>query len=211
MNNQESGGFLQEAALDPTPTPEPAPEAAAEAPKFDFEAAMTAALSPEPDESEQPNQPAQTAQPNTAEAFAFLPQATLPEYGVAQPANPAWTQSQLDGQLAQISALDPTIRSFNDLATLPQSPMLEHLVATGCDVVTAFRAVRGTEIAQHQAQVARQQAINQLRSTQHMAPAGGGAQPGDGLTDAIIDQYRTFHPNWSRGKIAKYHAQFKKG
>lgn len=131
---------------------------------------------------------------------------SMPEVSFA-----AQGQQLFDDQMQQIKSLDPAVTSLADLAALPEFDRFNQLVLAGQDMVSAYRLAAFDRLAEQRANAARQAVINAVKSKEHMAPSGGGAQPSDGLTDDIIEQFRAFHPGWSRSKIARYHAQFRKG
>lgn len=78
--------------------------------------------------------------------------------------------AQLQRDIAEIAQLDPTIKSFDDIASMPEfREMLSH-VARGASISDAYKIVnygRSTDAT-------RQQAINQMRGKNHLASQPNG-------------------------------------
>ena len=84
---------------------------------------------------------------------------------VIEQSKQAAADAQLQKDIEEISALDPTIKSFNELAALPEfREMLNH-VARGASMAEAYKIVNYGKFSD----ATRQQAINQMRGKSHLA------------------------------------------
>lgn len=143
-----------------------------------------------------------------AEAPAAEPAAPPP------PPDPDWAHRlaleradrRLDDQLRQIGRLDPAVARFEDLARMPDFDRFDRLVRGGLDLVSAFKLTQYDRLMDRQVQAARQAALNAARSTGHLAPAGGMAQPEEGLTDEELATWAQF--GLSREEARRYHRRF---
>ena len=78
-------------------------------------------------------------------------------------------EAMIQNDLAQISQYDPSIKSINDLAALPNFPDILERVQRGANLVEAYKTVNFDNFMQHTNKAARQQAINQMRGKSHLA------------------------------------------
>lgn len=82
----------------------------------------------------------------------------------------------LQNDLAEITKYDPSIKSMQDLASLPNFPEILDRVTRGASIVDAYKMVNFDNFMQHTNAAARQQAINQMRGKDHLATQTGVAQ-----------------------------------
>lgn len=114
-------------------------------------------------------------------------------------------------RMAQISRLDPEMKSLEDIRRQPEFGEFDRLVRGGYDLVDAYKLAFFQRLQDRQASGAKQAAINAARGKQHLAPVGGKAGAEDGLTEEIIAEYRRFNPKWTREDISRFHKNYSKG
>jgi transcriptional regulator of met regulon len=85
----------------------------------------------------------------------------------------------IHNDLAEISKIDPNIRTINDLAALPNFPVMLDRVARGANLVDAYKMVNFDAFMQHTNDAARQQAINQMRGKSHLPSQSTGVSTGN--------------------------------
>ena len=78
-------------------------------------------------------------------------------------------ETQLRNDLAEISKIDPSIKSIQELAELPTFPEMLSRVERGESLLDAYKVVNFNNFMQHTEGAARQQAINQMRGKSHLA------------------------------------------
>ena len=76
--------------------------------------------------------------------------------------------------LAEISKYDPSIKSVQDLAELPNFLEMVERVERGANLVEAYKMVNFDNFIAHTNEAARQQAINQMRGKSHLTSQGKG-------------------------------------
>ena len=89
--------------------------------------------------------------------------------------NEAMAQIQRD--VAEISKYDPSIKTFEDLANLPNyADMVDFVAQTGgkASIVDAYKMLNFDSFMNHTNESARQQAINQMRGKSHLQSQGTG-------------------------------------
>ena len=114
----------------------------------------------------------------------------------------------LERELEAIRALDPDVRGFADLPRMASFPKFIGLAQKGYSFLDAFRAANFEAIVERQAKAARQAAMNELRSTRHLEPVGGEAEPASDLTQDEMDWWKAF--GFSEKKARYYHNKYKK-
>ena len=88
---------------------------------------------------------------------------------IIQEQQQAAANNALQNDIAKVMEIDPNIKSFEDLAELPNFPEIARQVERGLSLVEAYKMVNFDNYMQHQNEAARQQAINQMRGKQHLA------------------------------------------
>ena len=115
---------------------------------------------------------------------------------------------EFERELEAIRALDPQVRGFADIPRMESFPRFIELAQKGFGFLDAFRAANFDAIVERRAKAARQEAVNELRSTRHMEPVGGAAEPVSDMTQEELDWWKAF--GFSEKKARYYHEQYKK-
>ena len=89
---------------------------------------------------------------------------------------------RLQREVAELSKYDPNIKTFEDLANLPNYPEMVNFVAqTGgrASIVDAYKMLNFDSFMNHTGEAARQKAINQMRGKEHLSTQSGVATEDD--------------------------------
>lgn len=93
-------------------------------------------------------------------------------------------EMELENQIYQISTIDPSIKSLDDIAKMPTFPVFDAYVRRGLSLTDAYRLANFDSLAQRDAAASRQAAINAAKGKSHLGPIGGGAgDPGKEMVD----------------------------
>ena len=109
----------------------------------------------------------------------------------------------LDAAIAEITKLNPDIKSFDDLYALPEYGDIKKLVGAGYsfgrayEMATVDRARQGVK----------QAAYNAVASKAHMTKTSGSVGDAYTISDRQLENYRQLHPNATRAEAV---AAFKK-
>ena len=122
--------------------------------------------------------------------------------------NRAEGDRQLNEQIAELSKMDPSIKSFEDLLNMDNFSEFDALVRKGADLVSAYKAVNYDKAKAATAKAATQAAINSARGKSHLAPVGGGKADDSGLTTEDLEIWHRF--GLSTKEAREYHKQFNK-
>lgn len=110
---------------------------------------------------------------------------------VLESAKMAQANSALQNDLAELSKIDPSIKSLDDLAALPTFPQMLDFIARyeGTSIIDAYKVFNYG----NSTQTARQQAINQMRGKDHLSTQTGIAQSDDEFVEVpaeIMARYK---------------------
>lgn len=119
-------------------------------------------------------------------------------------------KARIDGELKEISAMDPSIRSVADLLNMPTADKFREYVAKGLGFKDAFYLANRESLEQARAAAARQQAMNNQRGKEHLIatgnPRGGGA---DAVPSDQMRLFRMLNPNATEQEIQNYYNKYK--
>ncbi len=119
-------------------------------------------------------------------------------------------RAQLDRDLVELQKLDPTVKSLEDLAAKPDQEKFEGYVRKGLSLADAYKLTYGDELLARQGKAARQAAINDLRSKEHLVPDN---KRGTGVAEVpqeIREQYKLFNPDSTDEEIQKNYNEYLK-
>lgn len=107
--------------------------------------------------------------------------------------------SQIERDLKAISAIDPAIKTINDLAQQENFPEIMQMVRNhNLTVDMAYKLVNMDKITQRQSAAAQQAAINQAKSKSHLNAFGGGSATKQGLVEIPADElakWKEYYPD----------------
>lgn len=109
----------------------------------------------------------------------------------------------LDAAIAEVTRLNPDIRSFDDLYALPEYSDIKKLVGAGYSFGRAYEMATVDRARQG----AKQAAYNAVASKAHMTKTSGSVGDAYTISDRQLENYRQLHPNATRAEAV---AAFKK-
>ena len=158
------------------------------------------------------NMAAQTQDPvpsNPSAANAATPNAAQQAVDVAQQAADA---AKIHAEIAEISKLDPSVKSLGDILNSPTGKEFYGYVQKGYSFLDAFRVANFDRLTSEKAQAARQQAQINDRGKGHMTGAGNSRGSGAISVPAdVMAMFRTFNPNATEAEAQAYYNKYKKG
>lgn len=122
-------------------------------------------------------------------------------------------ENDIAEQIKQISTLDPSIKSFEDLANSNNQDVLLSLVQKGYSLVDAFRIANFDELMGKKSAAAEQKAINQAKGKAHLTPTTSGTSANDGMEDIPEGQmakWRAFFPDASDKELREKYNRSRK-
>lgn len=118
----------------------------------------------------------------------------------------AAAQARVDQEIAEIHKLDPSINTVKDLLNMPKAKEFYALVKKGNSFLDAFRLANFETLTAKQADAARQQAMNNARSKDHLTATG--SQRGAGAAPVPADEmamFRLLNPGATDREIQAYY------
>lgn len=115
-------------------------------------------------------------------------------------------QVRVDQEIAEIHKLDPSINTVKDLLTMPKAKEFYALVKKGNSFLDAFRLANFETLTAKRADAARQQAMNNARSKDHLTATG--SQRGAGAAQVPPDEmamFRLLNPGATDAEIQAYY------
>lgn len=119
-------------------------------------------------------------------------------------------RARLEEQIKAISALDPSIKTADDLVKLPEYGKLRGYVQKGLSIEEAYKLTYMDKLAEKKSAAAAQSAINKAASKEHLTPSvarGSGDAP---VPKRVIEQYRMLNPGMTDKEIRADYAKFQK-
>ena len=123
----------------------------------------------------------------------------------------AAAKARVDAEIAEIHKLDPTISEVKDLLKMPTAKEFYALVKKGNSFLDAFRLANYDRLTTAAAEAAKQQAMNNARSKDHLT--GTGPQRGQGSSPVPPDEmamFRLINPGATDAEIQAYYNKNKK-
>lgn len=117
-------------------------------------------------------------------------------------------QALIDGQLREIAALDPEVRTLSDLTRSESYDALYALVKRGATLSEAYRLANFERLMRRAEQAAVQRYRNGLAGTRHLAATVNRASGGVPVPADVAAQYRALNPGISDGEIARHYNRY---
>ena len=129
---------------------------------------------------------------------------------IADAARKEHQRTVLEEQIAQISKLDPSVKTVEDLTNREDYKAIYAKVQQGNSIVDAFKLVNFEKLTQSAAGAARQAAINSTKSKEHLTAttargAGSVSVPAD-----VKALYRNLNPDMTDAQIQEHYNRFHK-
>lgn len=120
-------------------------------------------------------------------------------------------KARIDGEIAEIGKMDPTIKSTGDLLKMPKAKEFYAYVQKGYSFIDAYKLSHFEEITQRSAEAARQQAKAAARGKEHLTVVGNSRNTGAATVPADQMQlYRMLNPGASEADIQKHFNNYQK-
>ena len=111
-------------------------------------------------------------------------------------------QRYIEGQVAEISKVDPSIKSFADLTKADTFPQFDAMVRRGYSLVDAYKIVNFDRLSGQRAAAAKQQALNSVNGKNHLNTTKGAGSGEDVVVpEETMAMYRSAFPNWTKQQI----------
>lgn len=114
----------------------------------------------------------------------------------------------LDSAINEISAIDPDIKSLNDLLALDNYNEFYDLVERGYALPDAYKIISFDKLSNKKAASAAQTVINNVNSKGHITTTKGTQTKEVTVPDEILAEYRKNNPNMSEDEIRKHYSKF---
>lgn len=116
-------------------------------------------------------------------------------------------KTHFENQLKEISALDNTVKTYEDLAKQPNYELIRGYVKKGLTILEAYKMANFDTLSGKKAQAAAQSAYNSAASKDHLTSTTGRGQGEIPMTRAQMDWYRKMRPNMTEKQIREDYAR----
>ena len=114
-------------------------------------------------------------------------------------------ESYMKEQLAEISKLDPSIKTMDDLIEMENFEEFDRMAKAGATMVQAFKATAFDRLQAKRAEAARQAAVNAAKSKSHLkSTSTGTASNGVPIPRSTYEQYKAIFPDWTDSQIREH-------
>lgn len=120
-------------------------------------------------------------------------------------AREAAARVKVDEQIREISQMDPSIKSLEDLPKMPNYAQFYELVKRGNTLTDAFKLANFDTLTQRASAGARQAAVNSLRSKEHLEPTKTRGTGAVSVPAEVREQYLLFNPGATDEEIQKHY------
>lgn len=120
-------------------------------------------------------------------------------------AREAAARAKVDEQLKEIGALDPSVKSLEDLTKMPTYPRFYELVQRGNTLTDAFKLANYDTLTQSAAAGARQAAVNAARGKGHLEQTRSRGTGAVSVPADVREQYRFFNPDATDEEIQRHY------
>lgn len=128
----------------------------------------------------------------------------------AREAAEASARQKVEEQLAQIRAMDPSVKSLADLAKTENYPKVYEMVKKGYDLADAYKLANFDRVQRSTADSSRQAAMNAAAGKAHMSSTASRGVGAVSVPSDVADMYRVFDPDISDAEIQKHYARYAK-
>ena len=105
----------------------------------------------------------------------------------------------LENDYKEILELDPSLNSADEILNDPLMPLMMDKVARGMSLVDAYKIVNFDKLSSQKGQAAKQAAINQVKSKNHLATGAAlnVADAGDEIPSNLVEKFKETFPEKS--------------
>ena len=113
-------------------------------------------------------------------------------------------RQEVERQMEEIRRMDPNVKEIADLMTQPYSAEFYQAVGRGLNFLDAFLLATRKQEAARTAEAAKQAAINNVRSKDHLRATSIGGRPGATVSGNEMKMFKLFNPTASEEQIQKF-------
>ncbi len=114
----------------------------------------------------------------------------------------------IEAEFRKINALDPTVRSFDDLMLMENAEEFASKVRKGYSLTDAFILTNQKKLNQRLKNSAIRSALSKLGAKQHLTGAGtGGGEAAVDVPAETYSLYKSLYPGITDGEIKKHYKQ----
>lgn len=112
-------------------------------------------------------------------------------------------QQMLENDYKEILELDPSLNSTDEILNDPMMPLMMDKVARGMSLVDAYKIVNFDKLSSQKGQAAKQAAINQVKSKNHLATGAAlnVADAGDEIPSNLVEKFKENFPEKSMKEL----------
>ena len=113
---------------------------------------------------------------------------------------------QLEADLKVLSAIEPSIKSIDDVANHPSYDKVLGYVQNGLGLADAFKLANFDSLASKKSEAVKQAAVNQAKSKNHMETTNGVAVASETLAPippGVLGKWRSAYPELSMEQLTK--------
>ena len=112
-------------------------------------------------------------------------------------------QQMLENDYKEILELDPSLNSAEEILNDPLMPLMMDKVARGMSLVDAYKIVNFDKLSSQKGQAAKQAAINQVKSKNHLATGAAlnVADAGDEIPSNLVEKFKENFPEKSMKEL----------
>lgn len=116
---------------------------------------------------------------------------------------------RIEGEIAEISKMDPSIKTVADLLTMPTAAQFKGYVAKGLSFLDAFKLSNMERMATAQAEAAKQEAMNNSRGKEHLKATGAGRGAGTAtVSPSQMAVFRQMNPGATDAEIVQFYTNY---
>lgn len=120
---------------------------------------------------------------------------------VIEQAQMAEGQRALEAQVAEITKLDPSVKSMQDIMAMPTFADFDAKVRQGYSIADAYKLANFDTLGQKRSAAAKQAALNAVNGKSHLTATTGGAGEDVIVPPETMDFYRQAFPGWTEAQI----------
>lgn len=124
-----------------------------------------------------------------------------------QHANAEAAKASLDTQMKEISALDPSIKSIEDISALPCWGNIKTFIGKGLTLTEAFKQANFENLVNKSASAAKQTAYNSVSGKDHLTSSASRGQGEAVVPKGVVKQYKAMFPNMTTEQIRADYAR----
>ncbi len=117
-------------------------------------------------------------------------------------------QIKIGEQIAEITKIDPSITSLEDLRKMENYDEFYDRVKRGHTLVEAYKLTNFDKLTKASADGAKQAALNSINGKSHLEKTSGRGTGAATVPKHILEEYRAFNPGATDAEIAKHYNKY---